>query len=301
MVNSFLQKNEGVIRGHDFHKPHVRFLYAAMLLILVAAVLISIAPLVWVIISGFKEHQEFVSGIKGADNRRYFQFLPQSFKLNGYVDTWNRMKYVRYYLNSLYVVIGSVICALLFNGLTAYSLSHIKPRGYKIMLGMIMATLMVPATTSLVPLFINITKLGLNGTFLPLWLVEGCSAFFIIIFKSFYDNMPASLLEVARLDGCNELSLFFRIVLPLSMPVNMVIIMYAINGAWSDFLLPYLVLRGSSLETVMVRLYTYQHANNVRQIDVIRAIVFCLIPPLILFAIFQKRITGVGISAGIKG
>ena len=164
-----------------------------------------------------------------------------------------------------------------------------------------MGTLMVPATTSIVPLFINITRLGLGGSFLPLWMSMGASAFYVVLFKNFYDAMPGSLLEAARLDGCDHWQLFFRIVLPLSMPINIVIVIYAVNAAWSDFLLPYLVLGGTKLETVMVRLFTYRTSDRVNNMDIIRAIVFSIIPPIVLFIAFQRQITQNVISAGIKG
>ncbi len=300
-MKSFRQKSEGVIRGYDFRKPAVKIGYTLMVLVLVVAFLASIMPLIWVILSGFKENQEFMRGVRAADKRYYPQFLPVSFSFSGYADTWKEVKYYRFYLNSLWVVLGSCVSAVLFNGLLAYVISRLKPRGSKLVLGLIMLSLMLPATTSLVPLFINITNLKLIGTFIPLWLCIGANAFYVILFKSFYDNLPDSLLEAARLDGCNDLALFYRIVLPLSMPINMVVLIYAVNAAWSDFLLPYLVLTNTPLETVMVRLFTYRTSDRVNQIDIIKAIVFAIIPPIILFITFQRQITQNVVSTGIKG
>ena len=291
----------GAVRPYDLHTPRVRVGYALMTAICVVIALVAIMPVLWVLLSGFKELKEFNRGVKGTDNRYYLQLLPASFSLDGYLDTWNQMKYVRYYLNSLAVVAGSVVCAVLFNGLLAYGISRLKPRGWKVVWALIMGTLMVPATTSIVPLFINITRLGLGGSFLPLWMSMGASAFYVVLFKNFYDAMPGSLLEAARLDGCDHWQLFFRIVLPLSMPINIVIVIYAVNAAWSDFLLPYLVLGGTKLETVMVRLFTYRTSDRVNNMDIIRAIVFSIIPPIVLFIAFQRQITQNVISAGIKG
>lgn len=291
----------GAVRPYDLHNPRVKVGYILMTVFCVFAVLVAIMPVVWVILSGFKDLKEFNRGVKGADNRYYQQFLPVSFSFDEYIDTWNQMKYVRYYLNSLFVVLGSVVTAVLCNGLLAYGISRLKPRGWKLVYGMIMGTLMVPATTAIVPLFMNINRLGLSASFIPLWFSAGASAFYVVLFKNFYDAMPDSLLEAARLDGCSNLSLFMRIVLPLSMPINIVIIIYAVNAAWSDFLLPYLVLSGTKLETVMVRLFTYRTSDRVNNMDIIRAIVFSIIPPIVLFIAFQRQITQNVISAGIKG
>ena len=294
-------KADGVIRGYDLQKPPVRLGYTIMFIVCVVAFVISLLPILWVLLAGFKENQEFTRGVKGLDNHYHPQFLPVSFELDGYLKTWNQMRYYRFYLNSLWVVLGSAVSAILFNGLIAYVISRLKPRGHKLVYGLIMGSLMLPATTNMVPLFINITNLGMIGSFLPLWLAIGANAFYVVLFKNFYDSMPASLLEAARLDGCNDLNLFFRIVVPLSMPINIVILIYAVNAAWSDFLLPYLVLSNTPLETVMVRLFTYRTSDRVNDMDVIRAIVFAMIPPILLFIAFQRKITQNVISAGIKG
>ncbi len=294
-------KSDGAIRGYDLRRPSVSIGYSIMFVVLVIAFVVSLLPILWVVLAGFKELQEFTRGIKGLDNHYHPQFFPASFKLDGYLKTWNQMKYYRFYLNSLWVVLGSCVSALLFNGLIAYVISRLKPRGHKIVYALILGSLMLPATTSMVPLFINITNLRMIGSFLPLWLCIGANAFYVVLFKSFYDAMPTSLLEAARLDGCNDLSLFFRIVMPLSMPINMVILIYAVNAAWSDFLLPYLVLSNTPLETVMVRLFTYRTSDRVNDMDVIRAIVFAIIPPILLFIAFQRQITQNVVSAGIKG
>jgi multiple sugar transport system permease protein len=159
---------------------------------------------------------------------------------------------------------------------------------------------MVPATTSLVPLFININKLGLSGTFYPLWFSLGANAFYVVLFKQFFDTLPKSIIEAARLDGCNNLQLFMKIVMPLSKPIIIVVAMYAVNAAWSDFLLPYLVLNNSGHETVMVRLFQFRNGKT-SDVDILRAIVFAIVPLVILFTAFQKQITQNGTHSGIKG
>ncbi len=294
------QKHEGAVRNFDLRKPGVKAGYILMYALAITAFLVAVMPLLWVALSGFKDIKEFSRGVK-IGKKYMVQFWPTSFSLEGYLETWNQMKYVRYYVNSLWVALGSAAAALLFNGLFAYSLSRLRPKGYKLAYGLVMGTLMLPATTSVVPLLINITKVGLIGSFVPLWFGAGASAFYVVLLKNFYDGMPDSLLEAARLDGCNNLQLFFRIVVPLSMPINIVIIIYAVNAAWSDFLLPYLVLSGTKLETVMVRLFSYRTSDRVNEMDIIRAIVFSVIPPILMFIFFQRQITQNVTTTGMKG
>jgi multiple sugar transport system permease protein len=194
-----------------------------------------------------------------------------------------------------------VICAVFFNGLVGYALSKVRPAGSKIVLTLVMWCLLIPGATSLVPLFINISKLGLTESFVPLWFSIGASAFFVVLFKNFFDELPQSLVEAARIDGAGNFTIFARIAVPLSKAIIMVIVMYSIRRAWSDFLLPFLVLNSTRLETVMVRLFHFRGGDGTNEVDVLRAVVFAATPPIVLLFIFQKQITQVTIHSGIKG
>jgi multiple sugar transport system permease protein len=291
-MSRLLNKDNGIITQSDLKKPSVRVFYYTIFIICTIITIISIAPPIWVMLSSFKDIKEFTLEPT---------LLPKEFDFNKFVKTWNDLKFVKYYISSFYSVAGSVVCAIVFNGLLAFAISIIKPKGSKFVYGLILASLMIPATTSIVPLFINLSKMGFNGSFYPLWLSIGANAFFVVLYKQFFDTLPLSVIEAARIDGCNNWQIFFKIVMPLSKPITMVIAMYAVNAAWSDFLLPYLLLNNSGHETVMVRLFQFRTSVKATDVEVLRAIVFAIIPPIILFTAFQKRITQSGVHSGIKG
>jgi multiple sugar transport system permease protein len=284
-------KDNGIITWSDLKKPRVRIIYYILFAICLIITIISIAPPIWIFLSSFKDIKEFT--IEPT-------FLPKKFDFNKFVKTWTELKFFKYYVNSFYSVAGSVVCAIVFNGLLAFALSIIKPKGSKFIYAIVLGSLMVPATTSLVPLFININKLGLSGTFYPLWFSIGANAFYVVLYKQYFETLPKSIIEAARIDGCNNLQIFTRIVMPLSKPITMVVAMYAVNYAWSDFLLPYLVLNNSGHETVMVRLFQFRNGKTA-DVDILRAIVFAIIPPIILFTAFQKQITQSNTHSGVKG
>ncbi|AFK85784.1 MULTISPECIES: carbohydrate ABC transporter permease [Thermoanaerobacterium] len=285
------EKNSGIIRQFDIKRRNVKIGYYFLFLVSCIMVFIALIPIIWILLSGFKTLNEFVNEST---------FLPKSYDIKNFIKTWQLLKFGKYYLNSFYSVIGSVFFAVICNGLLAYDISKIKPFGSKLIFALIMWSLMIPSTTSIVPLFVNINKIGLQGTFIPLWLSMGANAFYVILYKNFFDSIPQSLVEAARLDGCSELGIFFKIILPLSASINTVVVIYAINAAWSDFLLPYLVLNNSGYETVMVRLFQFR-TSIATDVDIIRAIVFSIIPPIILFGLFQKYIMEGITQTGIKG
>lgn len=290
-MSKLQKKDNGIITWSDLKKPSVRILYYTIFAICIIFTIISIAPPLWVFLSSFKDIKEFTLEPT---------LIPKKFDFSKFVKTWNDLKFYKYYINSFISIAGSLVCAIVFNGLLAFAISIIKPKGSKFIYSLVLGSLMVPATTSLVPLFININKLGLSGTFYPLWFSIGANAFYVVLFKQFFDTLPKSIIEAARLDGCNNLQLFLRIVMPLSKPITMVVAMYAINAAWSDFLLPYLVLNNTGLETVMVRLFQFRNGKTA-DVDILRAIVFAVIPLVILFTAFQKQITQSNSYSGIKG
>lgn len=284
-------KENGIITRSDLKKPSVKVFYLLVFIICMIIVVISVAPPVWVFLSSFKDIKEF---------NTQPTIIPKVFNFDKFAQTWEQLKFYKFYFNSFFSVAGSLVCAVVFNGLLAYAISIIKPKGSKFIYALVLGSLMVPATTSMVPLFLNINSLGLSGTFYPLWFAMGANAFYVVLYKTFFDELPKSVMEAAKLDGCSNLQIFTRIVMPLSKPITMVIIMYAVNAAWSDFLLPYLVLNNTGLDTVMVRMFQFRNGKTA-DVDILRAIVFAIIPPIILFAAFQKKITSISIHTGIKG
>lgn len=108
------------------------------------------------------------------------------------------------------------------------------------------------------------------------------------------------MLEAAKLDGCGVWQTFFNIMMPLSKPIIIVVAIFAVTAAWSDFLLPYLVLNGSGKETVMVKLFSFKDTPT-DAVSVLRAALFAIIPPAIIFAIFQKQITDGAAAGAVKG
>ena len=282
----------GVIREYDMRSSSVRVGYGVILFCCLLMVVVAVFPLLWVILAGFKDLKEFVSSES---------VLPAVFDFSRYAQTWSQLGIAKNYLNSLLSVLGSVFCALLFNGLLGYGIGILRPRGSGAVKKLILLSLLMPATISIVPLFMNIQRIGLGNSFVPLWLSFGANAMYVILFVQFFESLPFSMIEASRIDGCSQLQTFFRIVLPLSKPICTVIAIFSVNAAWSDFLLPYLVLRGGELQTVMVRLFVFSTEQTVNADTMMRSVVFSMIPPIILFVFFQKQLTENAVSVGIKG
>lgn len=291
LFQNYQHKEDGVIRFYDVKSGKTKFWIVVIFIICCLMALIALFPVFWLVCSSLKNLTEYLSTT---------QILPQNPDWAGWLKTWNDFGFTKYYINSGISVLGGVICAVFFNGLLAYVLAVLKPVGHKIVLALVMWCLLIPPTTSFVALFVNIKKIGLTGSFVPLWLSMGANAYWVILFKNYFESLPKDFIAAARLDGCSDFQVFTRIILPLSRPILVVVAIFAICAAWSDFLMPYLLLSGTDKETVMVKLFSFQNSIKTNQIDVIRAVLYSIIPPTILFALFQKQIMGGVMSGGIK-
>ena len=291
LFRNYQHKEDGVIRFYDVKSGKTKFWIIVIFVICCLMALIALFPVFWLVCSSLKNLTEYLSTT---------QILPKTPDWAGWLKTWNDFGFTKYYINSGISVLGGVICAVFFNGLLAYVLAILKPVGHKIVLALVMWCLLIPPTTSFVALFVNIKKVGLTGSFIPLWLSMGANAYWVILFKNYFESLPKDFIAAARLDGCSDFQVFTRIILPLSRPILVVVVIFAICAAWSDFLMPYLLLSGTDKETVMVKLFSFQNSIKTNQIDVIRAVLYSIIPPTILFALFQKQIMGGVMSGGIK-
>ncbi|TAH73717.1 MAG: carbohydrate ABC transporter permease [Anaerolineaceae bacterium] len=287
----YSNKEDGAIRFYDLHSTRTKILSIIIFIICLLIIIMTLFPIVWAFLASFRTIKDFNNNPS---------ILPEVFNFGLFVQTWKELKFFNNYINSFIVVLGSALCAIFFNGLLAYAFAIVKPRGYKIVFGLVMWSLLIPPMTSMVALFVNINKLHLTRSFIPLWLMMGANAFFVMLFKQFFESLPMELIEAAKLDGAGYLQTFLRIIIPLSKSIVMVIIIFSINAAWSDFLMPYLILNGSGKETVMVRLFSFQ-GSNATAVEVLRAVVFSIIPPIVLFIVFQKKITEGATTGALKG
>ncbi len=295
-MNKLKNKTSAILVYSDYKKKSYRILYWVMFSILLIISLIFVFPIIWLFFSSFKTPIELY--------QVPFSLLPEKFDFAKITNVWTSLQLGRYFLNSLIVVIGATIVSIVFNGILAYTISIRKPVGYKIILGLIMGSLMIPAILSMGPLFNNIVKLGLINSYLPLMLVFGANPFYFVLFKTYFDTLPISLIEAAKLDGCNDFQVFTKVVIPLSRPIVSVVAIFTINAAWCDFLLPYLVLRDDVKQTIMVKIFLLQsNMGTSMQFGpdtLLMLLMLSIIPPVILFFIFQKQIMNITMAAGLK-
>lgn len=290
-------KSTGIIGDLEFKQPAVKAVYWILFAGLLLLSAVCILPAVWVILSSFKDIKEFYAIPP--------TIIPQSFHVEKLWKTWSEFNFMKYYANTGFLTAGAVFFCLMFNGLAGYFFSKLKPRGSGFIFLLILWTVLLPNTVGMVPLFSNIVDfpllhLNLSNTYWPMWFMAAVNPVVILIFKSFFDTIPLSLVEAARIDGASKVGIFIRIVLPLSIPVLITITILTVNGVWMDFFWPYMILKDQSTWTVMVAIYNLK-ATLPMDIQFV-ALTFAIVPPVLLFMFFQRYIMqGYSIGGGIKG
>ncbi len=286
----------GLINSQDMKSKKVKIAYNFMIVFFVLMSLVFILPPIWTILSSLKDVKEFI--------RTPPTIIPRSFQPEKLMKAWNDLDFTRLYANTLTIVGLSIVSTLLFNGLAAYVISKMKPKGSKLFFSLLIATMMIPGQVSMVEVYKNIIDfpvlhVNMLNTYWPMFLMSGLNTFMIIVYKSFFDGIPTSLLEAAKIDGAGDIKVFSKIVLPLSKPVIMTSIILTFNGVWGDYFWPSFILKDPEKHNIMVAIMglRYDYPVDVQ----LAALVFAIVPPVVIFLFLQKYIMEGFTMSGIKG
>ncbi|MFF0745583.1 carbohydrate ABC transporter permease [Streptomyces sp. NPDC004111] len=278
-------------------RPKGKFLYWLTFAVVVTGfTLVFLGPLYWLVSSGFKDPQEVI--------RTPPTLVPESFEPANYSRAWEVMDLASLLFNTLYYAFGALAFQLVLDVAAAYSLSKLRPVLGKAILGMMLATLMIPATVLVVPQYLTVLDVPvvernlLNSPW-AIWLPAVTNAFNIFLLKRFFDSIPKELLDAAAMDGASPMRTLRSIVLPISRPILGVVSIFAIVGVWKDFLWPMLTLPDPAKQTLNVGIYSL--SNGVPVNVLIAALTIASIPTLLIFLVFQRNIMSGLTAGGLKG
>lgn len=285
-------KRDGLLNFSDYKTIGNKIAYGVFIFLLIIFTLVAIVPILWLFITSFKTVNEI--------NSTDYHLFPEVFDINKLFNLWTKLDFGRYYINTLIVVVGAVICSVVFNGLLAYAVGVLKPIGYKVVNVLVLLGYMIPSALAMFPLLMQLTDLKLIDSYLPLWLMFGANAYYYLLFKDYFEKIPQALIEAAKVDGLSDFGIFLKIVLPLSKSIIGVVAIFTMTAAYSDFLLPYLILQDENMQTVMVAVYNLSGTTTLDASEMLMLLVISIIPQIIIFIIFQKQIMNTSASSGMK-
>ena len=285
-------KRDGLLNFSDYKTIGNKIAYGVFIFLLIMFALTALVPILWLFITSFKTVNEI--------NSTEYHLFPEAFDISKLINLWTKLDFSRYYVNTFIVVVGAVICSVVFNGLLAYAVGVLKPIGYKVINVLILLGYMIPSALAMFPLLMQLTKLDLIDSYLPLWLMFGANAYYYLLFKDYFEKIPSALIEAARVDGLSDFGIFIQIVLPLSKSIIGVVAIFTMTAAYSDFLLPYLILQDENMQTVMVAVYNLSSTTTLDASEMLMLLVISIIPQIIIFIIFQKQIMNTSANSGMK-
>ncbi|MEU9517094.1 carbohydrate ABC transporter permease [Streptomyces sp. NPDC048224] len=278
-------------------RPRGKRLYWVVFGLVVALfTVVFLGPMYWMVSSGFKNTQEAVQTPP--------TLVPESFEPGNYTQAWEVMDLASLLGNTLFYAFGALAFQLVFDVAAAYSLSKLRPVLGKAILGLMLATLMIPATVLVVPQYLTVLDVPifernlLNSPW-AIWLPSVTNAFNIFLLKRFFDSVPQELLDAASMDGASPMRTLRSIVLPISRPILGVVSIFAIVGVWKDFLWPMLTLPDPAKQTLNVGIYSL--SNGVPMNVLIAALTMASLPTLLIFLVFQRNIMSGLTAGGLKG
>ena len=197
---------------------------------------------------------------------------------------------------------GNLLVTILVLGLAAFSISRIRVPYHRVIYFFILMTLFIPASSYMIPNFVNLKELGSLNSYWAFWSPAGANAYFFLLIKNFFDGIHPEIFEAARIDGASELSDFLRIAVPLSVPIFATLAIFIFSTAWNDWFWPSLVMQTQDKYTLATAIYKYVINARSLDSDIKFAILFMvMVPPIFVFLVFQKFIMrSVSLSA-VKG
>ena len=258
-------------------------------LILLGLVIVSLYPFVFMILTSFTQKR-----IMSAS----FDF--SAMDLRNYQNLFSNFALLTYVKNSLIVV----SCACFFNvviaSLAGYAFAKKQFPLKETIFWLYLATLMMPGQVILIPVFTIMKELGLLNTYPALFLVI-LDAFGVFLMRQFMEGIPDELLEAARIDGCGELGIFGRVVLPLSRPVIVSLVVFTFITSWNDFIWPLILVTQDKMKTLTLALSMLQSNYGTNYGLVMAGATMAFLFPFVLYCFLQREfVEGIALS-GIKG
>ncbi|MCI6464926.1 MAG: carbohydrate ABC transporter permease [Faecalicatena sp.] len=261
-------------------------------IVLVFFFLLVVLPIYWIVITSFKTSGEILD----VNNLTFF---PKTFTWQNYTDLFEQFNYGVLLKNSLLVSVASALVVTVFSMLGGYSLARYKFNGKQAVVLFFLITQMIPGILVIIPLYIIFSKMGLINTHIGLFIyyVTVNLPFCVITMRSFFERIPITLEEAARVDGCTKMQSLFKIVFPIMFPGIVSVFVFGFIGAWNELIAGSIFISTPEMWTIPVGLKTLIGKYNVEWGLLMAGGVMALLPTALMFAAMQKFIVE-GMTAG---
>jgi len=250
-------------------------------------------PFLWLLLASLKDQNQYLAIPQ--------VWLPNPAHWDNYSAIFTVYNFGRYAFNSVWLALYSVVAATLSSAIVAYGFARLRFRGRNLLFGLVLATMLLPAQALTISLFIVFKDLGWYGTFLPIVVPKLFgSAFDIFLMRQFFLGLPGEIDEAARLDGCGNWRIFWRIILPQATPILIVVAIFEFLNSWKDTWGPLVYLTDDANRTLPLGLLNFTTPFGPDYPKLMAATAVALIVPVILYAFGQRYIDRGVVIADLK-
>ncbi len=259
---------------------------------LILASIVTATPFFWMISTSFKTPQEIYTIPP--------KFIPSEITLKNYMDLFRGVNFGRPLLNTIIISLITPPLSILLNSMAGYAFSKFRFKGRELLMLLILGTMMIPGQMTLIPTYLVVRFLNILNTYRGIIIPGLVGAGSIFFWRQFIKGIPDEIIESAKIDGANELLIYFKIILPLSTPFLVTSFVFAFIGAWNSFLWPLIVATDERMYTlpVAVSIIAGQYGENIGTI--LAGSTLVVLPILIVFLIAQKYVIRGIAMTGVK-
>lgn len=251
-------------------------------------------PIYWGVISSLKPEDEVI--------RPAIELWPDTLTFDHYIFALTSTQIGRWYLNSLAVAVGVTLITILSAMLCGYAISQLRFPGRSLLWWLILASFMVPVQALIINHFVLVANLGLLNSWAGIILPQLIHPVIVIVYKQFFDQVPADFREAAVMDNASELTILLRIYIPMNWGVTTALSIVCFIWTWNAFLWPFLSVTKTEMMTITVGITQVNDTFGVYYARQLAAAVLAGLPVALVYLFFQRRVTeAITLSAGIKG
>lgn len=273
------------------HPKTFRYTFSriSLYVLLIGTSILMVIPFYWSVSTSLKLEQNVFASPP--------QWWPNPLTWVNYIQVITRIHFFQYFANSVFVSAVVTLGHVFFDTLAGYAFAKLRfPFRDQIFFIMLLA-LMVPFQVNLIPIYKIMATFHWIDTYWALIIPNLTSIFGIFLMRQFMMTIPNELLDAARIDGCNEFSVFRRIILPLALPGIATLVIFTFMGTWNDFLWPRLVINSEKLFTLPLGLAMLQMRNTSNVAQIMAGTVLTALPMIVVFLFMQRQFIE-GMTAG---
>ncbi|HJD32340.1 MAG TPA: carbohydrate ABC transporter permease [Candidatus Eisenbergiella stercorigallinarum] len=264
----------------------LRVLFCMLLLVII------VFPFLWLVLSTFKVPRDIIKWPP--------TIWPREWTIENYITVWDRIPLATYFKNTIIYSAFTATLATLLDSFAGYAFARLKFRGRDKIFNLVLLTMMVPFQIIMIPLYLELNMIGILNTYVGLILPHIATAYGIFFMKSFYITLPQSLEEAARIDGMNEISIFWKIMFPLTKPAFITYFIFNITGCWNDLLYPLMMTSSADMRTLSAGLALFVGEGVRENGPAFAAALLSMLPLLVAYCFGQEYfVEGIAVS-GMK-